>query len=152
MSLIVIEKKNYWKCCFKNVLKKTPKCFPVVPFFCMSSTKHLLKCPYSRKPSLITKLPGCTPVTYGRLFSERGFHRRRTFLDKHMVGVVLHGWSNDPIMKREAEFHKCISSNMNTTNQKVFPKHCGIKNNLSFWLTVKSFQMLSHVLCPSCWP
>ena len=33
------------------------------PFFCVLSMKCLLKCPYSKKPVLSQKMPGCAPVT-----------------------------------------------------------------------------------------
>ena len=37
------------------------------PFFCMSCKKYLLKCPYSKKPVLPRKIPGCAPVTFNLL-------------------------------------------------------------------------------------
>ena len=57
----------------------------------------------------------------------------------NLWGVVLHGWSNDRIMQKEGEFQKCILSDLNTINLKVFPKYSQISKNLSLRLVVKRF-------------
>ena len=44
------------KCCFKGIYEKNSEAFPGLPIYCRWS-------PYSRKPRLSWKIPGCTPVT-----------------------------------------------------------------------------------------
>ena len=53
--------------------EKTRKFFPVKPFFCMPCMKFLSKCPYSKKPVLPRKIPGCAPVTFSFTFHSN-FH------------------------------------------------------------------------------
>ena len=107
--------------------------------------KCLSKCLYSNKPPLPTKIAGYAPVKYGELFSERGFPCGTNLFGKIDGGVVLHRWSNDCIIQKEEEFPKCIFSNLNAINPKVFAKHSGINKDLSLRLIVKRFQMLCHV-------
>ena len=53
--------------------EKTKNIFPAEPFFCMSCKKILSKCPYSKKPVLPQKIPGCAPVTFSLTFHPN-FH------------------------------------------------------------------------------
>ena len=53
--------------------RKNKKIFPAEPFFCMSCMKCLSKCPYSKKPALPQKIPGCAPVTFNCTFHSN-FH------------------------------------------------------------------------------
>ena len=71
LPFLKIEKKypNFGKYCPICV----HLCFPAEPFFCMSCMKCLSKCPYSQKPVLPQKLPGCTPVTFNLTFRPN-FH------------------------------------------------------------------------------
>ena len=48
---------------FKRYWRKTPKFFPAESFFWLSYMKRLSKCPYSKKPPLPRKSPGCAPVS-----------------------------------------------------------------------------------------
>ena len=42
--------------------EKMRKFLPAEPFFCMSHVKNLLKCPYSKKPAALRKIPVDVPI------------------------------------------------------------------------------------------
>ena len=63
LLLCINALNSHLKCRFRSILEiKAPKLIPVRSSFCMSYMKHLLKCPYSKQPSLPLKIPGCGPT------------------------------------------------------------------------------------------
>ena len=69
-------------------------------------------------------------------FSESIFHEGGKFFWANLLGVILHGKTNDQIMPRKVEraggaggggsFTDAFSGNRNTVNLNIFPNHGGI--------------------------
>ena len=62
---------SHFKCSFKSILGK--KNFPARFFFSVSHVKRLSKCPYSKKPPLPRKIPGCVPADITFLYIRTNF-------------------------------------------------------------------------------
>ena len=103
----VYNLKSHLKCSFKSILEKKHQNFFRVVFF-MSYMKRLLKCPFSKKPPMPRKNPGCAPVImiYFYVKIVKGSLRNEMTTELICFGHPLHFLNPPTICQRNKMVNK----------------------------------------------